>query len=111
MTGRGSSRGSAGGDVLLILSATILVVTLAAQGMMTIDTAGIWLGVFVVTLALANRLQTSVLRVAVPLASLAFLIIRFGGGDQQASAGLAGLVALLVVPLVGLYFIFGGPRR
>jgi len=104
-------------DLLVIVTLVSWIVGLTAQGLLAPQAAGAALLGLVVLMAIARTAKIGmvrlVFRLALPLGSLATLLVWYGRGDVRATTALLGAVGGLVVVLFGIYVIFRGalPRK
>jgi hypothetical protein len=101
-------------DVLVIISLMALVIKAALDGLISPEWAAIALVVLVIGVALGGSgVETggpvrSVLRIALPVTSLAMLIVAYGPWPRQTSIRLASGLGAILVMLFGIYLIFWG---
>ena len=102
-------------DLLVLLTLTLWLLGLGAQGRMSGETIVLVLLGLTFLLAVSRRakvgLARTTFRIGIPLTALATFVIVYGGGDLRRMAPLLGSVVALVVMLFGFYIMFGGLSR
>jgi len=97
-------------DILVIISAAVLIITLLFQGVISMPMALIAFLLIAVGLALGG-IARFIVRVGVPLLSLLIVSITFGGGNIKNITGILSSFITLIIMLVAFYIMFLPFRR
>ena len=101
-------------DLLLIITISVWILGLAAQGALRPQVAGLFLVALVFFVAAKkasgglSRLIRSVFRIALPICALLTFAILYSGGSLSRMTTLLSSVLVLLVILVGFYVMFRG---
>lgn len=105
-------------DLLSVLTMTVLVLSLAAQGLIPVGlAAGALLGLVALwaigrgTGGGIGHMVRKTLGIALPLTSLAVLLVVHSQGDPTAMKSLLASIGALVLALFGVYVMFRGFTR
>lgn len=102
-------------DFLIFLAASIWILKLALEGLLTPNQAVIFLIGIVVLVALSRILKIGagklIFRIGVPIASLIIFAFTLGQGDVKQVTGILGSILTLVIVLFGIYIMIIVPFR
>jgi len=99
-------------DLLLILSLTVWIIGAVMVGRISGEHAALALLGLVALIAVSRGLGSSLIRltfrIAVPVASVAALVLWSGSGDPRSTTAILGTLGALVLVLFGLYVMVRG---
>jgi hypothetical protein len=90
-----------------ILGAIPVLLRLVFNGVISLQFAGIVIGVLLLSLAMGNR----ILRVVLPIFAVAILATEYTKGDPSQFAGALTMLVALAMALYGIYLMLSGLFR